>query len=182
MRCKGHTFASKALSAPMHKIANCRGNEPRTRSIKPVQNPNLLYTLQHTQEGAATPVTNGERITSMVLLMLAGTFFYRAWGMGSALPGDTCRWVFAGCGGHAPHICVLFTRLSMVVTTTACFNAYQPRPHCRNLHLRARPEPPGGGVSLVGSGPLLSATASGLEQYLALVLLLACLTRVVLAR
>lgn len=39
-----------------------------------------------------------------------------------------------------------------------------------------------GAAAILGSGPLLGASAAGLEQYLALVLLVACMMRVIIVR
>ncbi|GBF87650.1 squalene synthase [Raphidocelis subcapitata] len=80
--------------------------------------------LAEAEASAAASFTTGERLAGMLLLIAAGAFFYRAWGMGGA-----------------------------------------------------------GGAPLLGSGPLLPlGGADGLEKYLSVVLLAACVMRAVAVR
>jgi hypothetical protein len=43
------------------------------------------------QIGEASTLTTGERLTGMALMLAAGAFFYRAWGMGEGLAGAAPR-------------------------------------------------------------------------------------------
>ena len=58
---------------------------PRARALAPPR---------PRQVGETSTLTTGERLTGMLLLMLAGAFFYRAWGMGGGLAGAS------GAGGR----------------------------------------------------------------------------------
>lgn len=108
------------------------------------------------QEGEAGPVTTSERVSNMLLLVAAGIFFYRVWGMG------------AGADKHSQG------RVMRLVCTR--LPTYTPHLHYHS-HTSADE-----GAAVLGSGPLFGAAAAGLERYLALVLLVACVMRVVLVR
>lgn len=63
------------------------------------------------QEGGAEPVTTTERVSNVFLLVAAGTFFYRVWGMGAgAVTADAEISSARGCA--APHVHTPRTRLT----------------------------------------------------------------------
>ncbi|KIZ04121.1 farnesyl-diphosphatefarnesyltransferase [Monoraphidium neglectum] len=150
-----HAWFGRYLRLLRRKALSVASHDPTAKEARAAVDSCLKIVDEGSAEvGDAATLTTSERLGGMLALMLAGAFFYRAWGMGVGS---------AGALGAA-----------------AARRAVPPlaAPKFQRPHPLANPA----GAALLGSGPLLPLTDAGLERYLSLVMLAACVVRVIAVR
>jgi hypothetical protein len=190
-RCCGRPASASYAIVPHESSRHTLGQPSKPSSI-PATPPNPP-SVSAPQAGEAATLTTGERLAGMALLLAAGAFFYRAWGMGEGVAGGCISRQAAAAGrthgrpaGLAPGRRLPWLPASCCwLPALSAFAAAPARPATITPACASPcPCPPlptaPGGAGLLGSGPLLPGLqAAGLERYLSLVVLLACLARVI---